>query len=120
MKYAAKINKLNIRLNNNLENYTAYCGRKSIAKKMELYGGVWKVSFNGESVDYYQNDDGNVVYMLTKDGNDTKKGLFFETPEQELIFLERFSNCFSDVDKMTSLIEFIKYAFIDTYTKKYL
>jgi len=79
---------------------------------MDLHGGVWKITFNNESVDWYKNDDGQVVYILTNHANDTKQGLFFETVDDESKFLERFKNCINTTDKMISLISFIKDAYI--------
>jgi hypothetical protein len=110
MKFTTVINKLNIRLNSNNETYTAYNGRNTVAKNLSLYGGVWKITFNNESVDYYENATGEVVYMLTNHANDTKKGLYFETAEAELLFLEQFENCINTATKMTELIRIIKEA----------
>ena len=110
MKFATLITNLNIRLNSNQETYTAYAGRNTLAKTLNLYGGVWKITFNNESVDYYENAQGEIVYILTDYSNNTKKGLFFETAEAELFFLEQFSNCINTATKMTELIRIIKEA----------
>ena len=108
MKFTTAFNSLNLRKNKNSETYTAYNGRNTIAKQLFFYGGVWKIIFNNFSVDYYQNDAGQVIYILTENSSDLKKGLYFETPEQELLFLEQFENCINTAGKMQELIRVIK------------
>ena len=107
MKFATVITKLNLRYNENKNTYTAYDGRHTIAKSLTFYGGVWKVALNGVSVDYYENASGEVVYMLSENASDTRKGLYFETAEAELFFLEQFENCINNATKMQELIRII-------------
>lgn len=108
MKNATTVTNLNIRKNAKGDFYTAYQGRNSLAKNLEFYGGVWKITFNNESVDYYESPTGEIVYVLTSFGSDTKNGLYFETAEQELLFLEQFANCEKAAQKMIELIRIIK------------
>ena len=110
MKHATVLTNLNIRKNAKGDFYTAYTGRNTLAKSLNLYGGVWKITFNNDSVDYYENAAGEVVYILTCDYSDTKKGLYFETAESELLFLEQFENCINSATKMQELIRIIKEA----------
>jgi len=111
MKYSSTINSLNVRKNSRNEFYTAYTGRASVAKNLNFYGGVFKITFNNESVDYYENHQGQVVYELTDNASGTGKGLFFETCEAELLFLEQFSDCINEATKMVELIRIIKDAY---------
>ncbi len=108
MKFATPVTNLNLRTKNNGDTYTAFAGRNTIAKNLELFGGVWKITLNNDSVDYYQNESGEVVYILTCDYSDTKKGLFFKDVEAEDLFLEQFANCQNSAIKMQELIRIIK------------
>tara|TARA_R110000851_G_scaffold245642_1_gene398392 strand:+ start:150 stop:488 length:339 start_codon:yes stop_codon:yes gene_type:complete len=105
--FAAHTN-LNIRKNSNSDTYTAYTGRNTLVKDLTLYGGVWKVTANDSSVDYYENKQGQVVYILTEQASDTKKGFYFETAEMELLFLQQFDKCINNYVKMVELIRIIK------------
>lgn len=105
MKFLAN---LNIRKNKASEFYSAYTGRNTLAKGFDLYGGVWPITFNNESVDCYSNDDGVVIYMLTANGGDTKRGIFFSSLESEAAFLEQFGDCDTTARKMIELIRIIK------------
>jgi len=108
MKYTSVVEGLNIRKTKEEGMYSAFSGRNVLARNLTFYGGVWKITFNSDSVDYYQNDDGQIVYELTAESSGTRKGLMFKTPEAELLFLDQFSECANNATKMIDLIRIMK------------
>ncbi len=108
MKYSKAINNLNVRKNSKGDLYTAYSGRETLAKNLKFYGGVWKIALNNGSVDYYENAEGQVIYILKEGHEYTYEGLYFESAELELSFLFQFMVFLNSAQKMNRLITIIK------------
>jgi hypothetical protein len=87
--------------------FSAKSGRSILARNLSYIGGAWKNTELQESVDYYSNDDGERLYVLTIKGEGTSQGILFKTVEAELAFLDQFSH-FKAISRVDELVRIIK------------
>jgi hypothetical protein len=87
--------------------FSAKSGRSILARNLSYIGGASKSTELQESVDYYSNDDGESLYVLTIKGEVTSQGIYFKTLKEEVAFLDQLSHIevLSRVDEMVRIIK---------------